>query len=136
MAQPLQHAQHRHRVHESLRTRGDAVHTFGSLLMPLALALVALGFYLLGSAVANPLSANSASMMVASIILALGFVLLSYLLRTAMNSNRRTRTPRIRVRKLRRETVEALHTVVVRPPDTPGPLPFQRSYVDSARIRR
>jgi len=122
-------------AHKSLRLRGDVVHTFGTLLTPLAIALVALGFYLLGNAVANPLSSNAASLLFASIILALGFVLLSYLLRTAMASHQRPPTERVRIRNSYADSPNSTQTIVVASAE-PGILPFQRSYVDSARIRR
>jgi len=116
--------------------RGDVVHTFGTLLTPLAIALVALGFYLLGNAVANPLSSNAASLLFASIILALGFVLVSYLLRTAMASHQRPHEKRIRISHAYGATPEPSQTIVVTHAQPSGSLPFQRSYVDSARIRR
>ena len=118
------------------RLRADGVHTFGVYLFPMAVVLVAFGFYLLGSAVSEPLSSNSASVLVASIFLSLGFVLLSYLLRTAMSANHRTRTIRFRVRIPQQEGPSRPRTIVVKPPETAGGLPYQRSDVDSAWIRR
>jgi hypothetical protein len=133
----FQHSSRMHsHAHKSLRLRGDVVHTFGTLLTPLAIALVALGFYLLGTAVAEPLTSNAALLLIASIILALGFVLLSYLLRTAMVSHNRPHVRRIRIRTLFEEQPTQSRTVVVAPAEPHGTLPFQRSYVDSARIRR
>jgi small-conductance mechanosensitive channel len=136
MTQSRSSSRIRSRTHKSLRLRGDAVHTFGTLLAPLAIGLVALGFYLLGTAVAEPLSSNAALVLVASILLALGFVLLSYLLRTAMISHRRPHARRMRIRERLEEQPAEAHSIVVAPAEPPGKLPFQRSYVDSARIRR
>jgi|GEM_PF-2226938 hypothetical protein len=130
----------RNRPRRNLRLRADALRTFGPLLAPVALGLVALGFYLLGSAVAHPLSANSSQLLSAALILSLGFVLLSYLLRAAVTAApHRTGTP------LRRASpMHSARTQVLPPPGVPpdsdvqpaSSLPFHRMYVDRARVQR
>jgi hypothetical protein len=105
------------------------------LLTPMAIGLVVLGFYLLGSAVAQPLTANSGSVLAASLILALGFVMLSYLLRNAMAARHQVDVERVRVPRRRRDAHGPARTVVVAQ-EPVSSLPFQRGYIDSARIRR
>jgi hypothetical protein len=126
----------REHAHKPLRIRGGVAHTFGTLLAPLAISLVSLGFYLLASAVAHPLTADSVSLIVASIILALGFLLLSYLLRTAVVSRHLARTGRPRGHNLFADPSAIPPSDVAQSPHAPATLPFHRSYVDSARIRR
>jgi hypothetical protein len=134
---PRRHFSRGERSHQekSLRLRGDVVHTFGTLLTPTAIGLVVLGFYLLGSAVAQPLTANSGSVLAASLILALGFVMLSYLLRNAMAARHQVDVERVRVPRRRRDAHGPARTVVVAQ-EPVSSLPFQRGYIDSARIRR
>lgn len=134
---PRRHFSRGERSHleKSLRLRGDVVHTFGTLLTPMAIGLVVLGFYLLGSAVAQPLTANSGSVLAASLILALGFVMLSYLLRNAMAARHQKDVEHVRAPRRRREAPGPARTVVVAR-ESVSSLPFQRGYIDSARIRR
>jgi hypothetical protein len=122
------------RLQRTLRVRGDVMHTFGTLLTPLAIALVALGFYLLGSAFSHPLTTDAGVLIAASFLLSLGFVLLSYLLRSLV-------TGRPSWRAVRRQP--SLNEDLPPPPQIPAfqkepepPLPFHRIYVDSARVRR
>jgi hypothetical protein len=136
MTRKVQSVLTRGHAHKPLRIRGGVVHTFATLLAPLAISLVFLGFYLLGSAVAHPLTADSVSLIVASIILALGFLLLSYLLRTAMASLHLARTERSRGHNLLAEPSAILPSGVEQDPHASATLAFHRSYVDSARIRR
>lgn len=129
------HRKDRH-AQRTLRVRGDAMHTFGTLLTPLAIALVSLGFYLLGSAFSYPLATDAGVLITASFLLSLGFVLLSYLLRSMVTGKSSRRTARGQ---------PTLHEDLPPPPQMPAfqkepeseaPLPSHRIYVDSARVRR
>lgn len=133
---PGRHVSRRSTSHleKSLRLRGDVVHTFGTLLTPFAIALVVLGFYLLGTAVGQPLAANSNSVLAASLILALGFVMMSYLLRNAMALRHQAHVERVRMSGRGREARRPTGTAVVAQDTASLPLPVR--YVDSARIRR
>lgn len=116
--------------------RGDIAHTFGTLLTPASIALVALGFYLLGSAFAHPLTADSAVLLTASIVLSLGFLLLSYLLRSAViatnfrHSMQRRGTPP--KSSSRADTLPA----ATHAEEHSTPPASHRLHVDSARYRR
>ena len=122
-------------VRRNLRACGDGLHTFGTLTAPLALGLIAAGFYLLGAAFLHPVAADSASLILAALLLSLGFVLVSYLLRSAMAAQvRRCASPPSRL------VPESLSD---QPPQQPHtgkrqdiPLPSHRTYVDRARIVR
>lgn len=119
----------------NLRVCGDGLHTFGTLTGPLAIGLIAAGFYLLGAAFLHPVAADSASLILGALLLSLGFVLVSYLLRSAMASQVRTRvSPPARL---------VPETFSDRPPQQLRsdsqqdiPLPSHRMYVDRARIVR
>lgn len=124
------------RVKRTLRVRGDAAHTFGTLLTPLAVALVALGFYLLGSAFSHPLTADSGVLLTASIVLALGFVLLSYLLRSAMTAASSPHSAPSRRNTAGNSPRERAGPTTTYTEEPAAPLSFHRVYVDSARIRR
>ena len=119
----------------TLRAQADVPHTFGTLLIPLALLLVAGGAYQLERTIARPLESDVASILFGSVALACGLLLSLYMfrsLRTAAparpkeqdNSRKSARTQPIRPAKksLARET--------------PPPQPFHRHYVDEARISR
>lgn len=124
------------RAPRNLRTRGDALHTFGTLLAPLAMGLVAAGFYVLGSAFLHPLTADSASVLVAALALALGFVLLSYLLRSAMASQPSRRAPRVRQSVFKGSPSKMPQPVSSAKTESQMQLPSHRTYVDRARILR
>jgi len=122
-------------VRRNLRACGDALHTFGTLTAPLAIGLIAVGFYLLGTAFLHPVAADSASLIVAALLLSLGFVLVSYLLRSAMSAQARGRVSRPSCLRPERFADQ--------PPPQPHPgekcdipLPSHRIYVDRARIVR
>jgi hypothetical protein len=108
------------------------MHTFGTLLIPLAFACVSLGFYLLGSELRHPLVADSAMLLTSSILLSLGFLLLSYLLRSSMAGKHAARSlrPQNGVGEARQKSGEMERRL------TEAPQSFHRRYVDSARVRR
>lgn len=68
--------------HKTLRVQADVPHTFGTLLIPLAIFLVAWGIFLVERAIANPLASDIASVLFGSVVLACGLLLVSYLIRS------------------------------------------------------
>lgn len=79
---PPNHRTMRH-SRKALCVRADAAHTFGTLLTPLALASVLLGFLLLQQALSHPLTTDGIAVIFPSVLLAAGLILLSYLLRSS-----------------------------------------------------
>lgn len=112
------------------------MHTFGALLAPVALLLVAFGFYLLASAFAQPHAADSVLLLAASMILSLGFLLLSYLLRSAMSGEPPRRAAHRRPAQQEDLPVPPPMPAFKKDPQSDPSLAFHRIYVDSARIRR
>ena len=124
---------HSHR--RTLRAQADVPHTFGTLLIPLALLLVAGGAYQLERTIARPLESDAASILFGSVALACGLLLSLYMFRSL-----RTATP-IQSSKQANSSKSA-RTQPIRPVkkslagETPPPQPFHRHYVDEARISR
>lgn len=67
---------------KTLRVQADVPHTFGTLLIPLALALVAGGLFLVERPLSDPLGAGIESVLLGSVVLASGLLLVAYLLRS------------------------------------------------------
>jgi len=63
--------------------QADVPHTFGTLLIPLAVVLVVWGIFLVERTVANPLSSDIGAILFGSVVLACGLLLIAYLLRAA-----------------------------------------------------
>lgn len=118
---------------KTLRVQADVPHTFGTLLIPLALALLAGGIFLVQLPLADPLGAGAESVLLGSVVLASGLLLVAYLLRSVR------RTALARAKERNSEGDEPMRLAVVRRTrisnTTPSPaLPFQRVYVDDVRI--
>ncbi|HET9801873.1 MAG TPA: hypothetical protein VFP96_01430 [Candidatus Acidoferrum sp.] len=120
--------------HKTLRAQGDVSHTFGSLLIPLAIILTGWGGFQLNRALANPLESDAAVILFASVILVCGLLLAAYLLREFRVARTRAETERLEMQAAL--TLDTAHRtrVVCRAP--PPPRPFHRHYVDDARISR
>jgi len=119
----------------TLRAQADVPHTFGTLLIPLALLLVAGGAYQLERTIARPLESDAASILFGSVTLACGLLLSLYMFRSlraaAPSQSSEQANPR-----------EFAFVQPLLPPkkslarETPPPQPFHRHYVDEARISR
>lgn len=119
--------------HKTLRAQADVPHTFGSLLIPLAVILVGWGGFQLNRALAHPLETDGAVILFASAILACGLLLTGYLAREFHVARARVETERHELqaatKKMSRRTRVICHA-------TPPPQPFHRYYVDDVRISR
>jgi type VI protein secretion system component VasK len=122
---------HAHR--RTLRAQADVPHTFGTLLIPLAVLLAGGGGYQLERTVTHPLESDAATILFGSVTLACGLLLGLYLLRA------------VRVSTPPTERADASETRIAHAPRTlaksfakesPPPRPFHRYYVDGARISR
>ena|SRR5215469_7752428 len=116
----------------TLVIRGRAMHTFGSIATFLALTLLALGLYIIKEELANPIAAQSIAVLTAAFVLATGATLLFYLI-PLRNSWWRI--------KSRPASLVSLDWIVWAAQNAPlgsneqrTDLPFQRWYVDPARI--
>jgi len=118
----------------TLRAQADVPHTFGTLLIPLALILMVGGGYQLERSVAQPLQSDAASILFGSVILACGLLLALYLLRA------------VRVSPLQPNERAVKKESAIAPPSRPSTKPvaretcpprrFHTHYVDGARISR
>jgi len=118
----------------TLRAQADVPHTFGTLLIPLALILMVGGSYQLERAIAQPLQSDAASILFGSVILACGLLLALYLLRAV-----RVSPPQPNERVAETESVVAPPTrPSTKPPirETSPQRSFHTHYVDGARISR
>jgi hypothetical protein len=118
---------------KSLATRGAAIRTFGSFAMFLSLTLLSLGTYIIADEFANPLAAQPMGLFMAAFVLALAVVLLYYLVQPRRN---RWRRPACRAVTIRIDPI--IWTAGAVPPgwcELRRNLPYQRWYVDPARIR-
>lgn len=117
----------------TLVIRGRAMRTFGSMAIFLALILLALGVYIIKEEFANPMAAQSVALLTSAFVLTTGLTLLLYLIPPRAAG---WRTPTSRAPSLSLDWI-------VWPAENPSPgsngmrtdLPFQRWYVDPARIR-
>jgi hypothetical protein len=117
----------------TLRAQADVPHTFGTLLIPLALLLVVGGGYQLEKTVAHPLESDVAAILFGSVALACGLLLGLYLLRAvgvSASSADRDDASETRLADTSRIPVIPLAK------EAPPPRSFHRYYVDGARISR
>ena len=114
-----------------LIVRGGLNRTFGSLAAFAALALLALGVYLLTDAFAHPVDAEAAGMLVAAIALAVAMLLFVFKLRRLPQMLRRKKTaPLAKPRAIG----SAIVTVTARLDRLRSDLPYQRNFVDRSSI--
>ncbi len=122
--------------HRSLSARGQALNTFAGLLWCLALALLALGAYLIHDQFADPVQAPAAGLILGALLLATAIKLLFALLQPA----RKLHTPVIAERRL---TPQPKEGIVVLARSNCRALPWNEGrqepqhsrYVDHMRIR-
>jgi hypothetical protein len=120
----------RHRI---LRVQADVPHTFGTLLIPLALLLVVSGIFLVERTIANPLASDISGILFGSVVLACGLMLVSYLIRAA----RFSAIARAQEKNAQVERPKPLPVVrrTMPPKEAAPPEPsFHRTYVDDVRI--
>ena len=116
----------------SLVIRGRAMRTFSSIASFLALTLLALGVYIIKEEFANPIAAQSIALLTAAFALATGVTLLVYLIppRSSM-----WRDNSVEVSSVSLDWVEwAAENGPSDSDEQRTDLPFQRWYVDPARI--
>jgi uncharacterized membrane protein YbhN (UPF0104 family) len=119
---------------QSLAARGAAIRTFSSFATSLALAFLGLGIYIIQDEFAHPLSAPSFGVFIAAVVLACSAVLLYYLIqpRRSRSHHRRSHTVSAHAHAHR-----GRHRACRAPAlccELRRDLPFQRWYVDPARI--
>ena len=119
----------------TLRAQADGPHTFGTLLVPLSLLLVAGGAYQLERTIARPLEPDAATILFGSVTLACGLLFGLYLLRSLRTTATLQSNDQVNSRK-------SAPAQPMLPPkkslarEAPPPQPFHRYYVDEARISR
>jgi hypothetical protein len=117
--------------HSTLRAQADVPHTFGTLLIPLAMILVAGGGYQLEGTIAHPLQSDAASILFGSVTLACGLLLVTYLLRSVrLPSHPSEQTCG------RESAIAAPAPTSTKPLAKETPRVFRTHYVDGARISR
>jgi hypothetical protein len=121
---------------KTLRVQANVLHTFGALLIPLAVILVFCGGFMLEGSIAHPLQSDAISIISGSVVLASGLLLAAILLRSA-----RTSLSSASREKATGETERLVHHsnstgTKVLPNATPGPRPFHGFYVDETRVSR
>jgi hypothetical protein len=120
---------------KTLRAQADVPHTFGTLLIPLALLLVAGGGFQLERTIARPLESDVAAILFGSVALACGLLLGLYLLRSL-----RTAAPSQPSEQSNSEESALAQPILPAkkslPREAPPPQPFHRYYVDAAHISR
>ena len=118
----------------TLRARADVPHTFGTLLIPLSVILLAGGGYQLERSIAQPLESDVAAILFGSVVFACGLLLGLYMLRSVHASappQSTQRTDEIIIPSARPVRSSALPIVEEVPRR-----PFHGHYVDGARISR
>jgi hypothetical protein len=126
------------RPKRSLSARGAAKQTFGSIAFTFAVTLLCFGGYMIEDEFTDPITAQPTALFTAAVTLATGAIVLGYLVRPRKNRWHngvhhvvRDKVTPISVGRMcwiaRRATVD--HSEQRRD------LPFQRGYVDPARIR-
>lgn len=122
-----------HSRHKTLRVQADVPHTFGTLLIPLALILVVWGIFLVERTIANPLASDIVSVLFGAVVLACGLLLVSYLIRSirvsaiARAQEKNTRADRPRPQLIVRRVAAPENAA-------PSECPPHRVYVDDVRI--
>ena len=119
----------------TLRAQADVPHTFGTLLIPLALLLVAGGGYQLERTIARPLESDAASILFGSVTLACGLLLSLYMFRSLRTAAPSQSSEQANSRKsaLAQPSLPPKKSLAR---EAPPPQPFHRHYVDEARISR
>ena len=118
--------------HRTLRVQADVPHTFGTLLIPLALLLVVCGIFLVERTIANPLASDISGILFGSVVLACGLLLVAYLsrsVRIAASSQAHGKGPPVEQPK-RNRVVHRSFASGEAPPIRSG----HRTYVDDVRI--
>jgi len=113
--------------------RGRAMRTFSSIAIFLALTLLSLGVYIIREEFANPIAAQAWGLFTAAFVLAVGVTLLFYLVQPPKGRWRDEAGPTAAIPLdwvlwAERNAAASLY-------QQRGDLPFQRCYVDPARIR-
>ena len=119
--------------HKTLRVRADVPHTFGTLLIPLALILVVWGIFLVERTIANPLASDFSGILFGSVVLACGLLLVSYLIRAV----RISAIARAQEKSMPAEQPKprpVVRRVSPPPKATSAVRPVDRVYVDDVRI--
>ncbi len=119
--------------HKTLRVQADVPHTFGTLLVPLAIVLVVWGIFLVERTIANPLASDIAAILFGAVVLACGLLLVVYLLRAARLST----TSRVQEEIAAPEQPKPLRIVRRAPMLANSPVPQRpsdRVYMDDVRI--
>src|SRR5882672_1693677 len=73
--------------HKTLRVQADVPHTFGPLLIPFAIQLLAWCGFQLEHSITHPLESDLAPILFGSVVLASGLLLVSYFLRSVRISS-------------------------------------------------
>lgn len=123
----------------ALAIRGRAMRTFGSLVLFVAVLLLVVGAYILQEEFANPIAAQPFGLLGAAFVMGIAAILLYYRAKTRF---RRWKAYSNKVELPVRKTQPASH--LSRPKNRvprvrsiwkpQPPLPYQRGYVDSARV--
>jgi hypothetical protein len=121
--------------HKTLRVQADIAHTFGPLLVPLAILLIFCGGYELVRSFAHPLETDAANILTGSAVLALGLLLSSFLLRSVRIFKRNRIQTLVASEGAPGETRTRLHGNALSQA-APPPRPFHRFYVDETRVSR
>jgi hypothetical protein len=123
------------RGRQSLSRRGGILRTFGTLIVFFALVSLMTGLYLLEDSLAHPIAEQSTGLIAAACFLSNAAVLLFYVLRPrAKSSQGDSCWWRTQSSLSRRQRVPLTQRTVAETEERPE-LPFQRIYVDRARIR-
>jgi hypothetical protein len=119
--------------HKTLRVQADVPHTFGTLLIPLALILVAWGIFLVERTIANPLASDVSGILFGSVVLACGLLLIAYLVRAVrVSAISRSQENRVHVERLKPRLI--VRRAVSAEKVSPSSHSFHRGYVDDVRI--
>jgi len=119
--------------HKTLRVQADVPHTFGTLLIPMAIVLVVWGIFLVERTIANPLSSDIGAILFGSVVLACGLLLIGYLLRASRVSAVSQAEERVtHIEQLKPRRIVRRSSISESPPIPQRP--SQRAYVDDVRI--
>ncbi len=119
--------------HKTLRVQADVPHTFGTLLIPLALILVSWGIYLVERTIASPLTSDISGILFGSVVLACGLLLVAYLARAVrVSAISRSQEKSTCVEEAKPQPIVRRTVPAEKVPASSGP--FHRVYVDDVRI--